>query len=79
MQEIRAFRRGEREERRPRERLLGTSASAREEMSAQRGSNSRSYSADPRPNLPERPENQAFPLNQADRQTDLRAEINHFR
>jgi len=37
-------------------------------MSAQRGSNSRSYSADPRPNLPERPENQAFPLIQADRQ-----------
>jgi len=48
-------------------------------MSAQRGSNSRSYSADPRPNLPERPENQAFPLIQADRQADSEAISIYYR
>lgn len=51
----------------------------RQGRAALSGLQSRDVSADPRRNLLKRPENQAFPVIQVDRHSDLRLQINYHR
>ncbi|NKK38980.1 hypothetical protein GFL72_30940 [Rhizobium leguminosarum bv. viciae] len=67
MPKTRAFGGGEGQEVSPERKIVEKFAFARQERAAVSGLQSRDRSAEPRRNLLERPENQAFPVIQGDR------------